>query len=468
MAEQAGARNDPPAIQPPAILAGSRVVLLISKGPSPSLAPVYVGVPDVTFKSQGDALNSLQDSGLTARVFDEAHEKVPHGHVIAQTPEGGQMTLADAEIVLLVSSGHPDEHGGYVPLPNVVGRAEAEAVATVRAAGLSAQTVHDFSPTVPSGIVIDQIPNTASVATPVKRSLVWLWVLIAVIAVGVIAAGAFGWFNRRAPVPNVTGMAQQNAQSAIVAAGFKVGSVSTTQTAQAADVGKVVAQTPTPGKQARLGSAINVVVSGGQSLVKVPDLSGLTQAQAQDALKNVGLKATIVSGNSSTVTKGQVMSQAPQAGQLVPVGTSIGVTVSQGPQSVAVPLVVEMTQGDATAILTAAGLTVSVVRSPNSAPVGDVYAQAPDQGTMVQPGSTISIHVSSGPAPELETVQVPDVIGNTESQATSTLQDLGFEVAVTQIAGGTAGQVVGQAPAEGTLEFKGATISILVSTGSAP
>jgi beta-lactam-binding protein with PASTA domain len=341
-------------------------------------------------------------------------------------------------------------------------------VARIQAAGLSAQTVHDASPNVPSGIVVDQIPNAASVGAPVKKSLMWLWILIAVLAVAAIAAAAFMWLNRTSAVPDVVQMTQPDAQTAIIAAGFKVGRVETTQTAEASEVGKVVAESPTPGTQVKVGSPINITVSGGQKLVAVPNVVGMTQAAAEAALSQAGLTASAQSGNSPTVASGQVISQAPAAGQSVPSNTSIGITVSQGPANTAVPDVVEKTESDATAALKAAGLKVKVVTNYNPAPDGDVYAQTPVQGTLVAPGSTVSISVSNGPAPSPATVQVPNVIGKTQSSATGTLENLGFTVSVSQIASGTAGQVVGQAPAEGALEPKGATISILVSTGSAP
>jgi eukaryotic-like serine/threonine-protein kinase len=71
--------------------------------------------------------------------------------------------------------------------------------------------------------------------------------------------------------------------------------------------------------------------------------------------------------------------------------------------------------------------------------------------------------VSNGPPPEPATVDVPNVIGKTQSDATTTLQDLGFKVAVSEIATGTAGKVVYQAPKSGTSEPKGSTVSITVS-----
>jgi serine/threonine-protein kinase len=385
---------------------------------------------------------------------------------MAQTPRATESAMVDAEIVLLVSSGAPAQKIGYVVLPIVSGSTESDAVATVQAAGLSAQSVHDFSPTVPSGIVIDQVPNAASVSAPVKKSRAWLWILIAVLVVAAIAAGAFMWMNRKSAVPDVVKMPQSEAQAAIIAAGFKVGRVETTQTAEASEVGTVVEESPAPGTQVKVGSPINITVSGGQALITVPNVVGMTQAAAESALSQARLTASAQPGNSTTVANGQVMAQAPAAAQRVPAGTSVGITISQGAANAAVPGVIGQTQADATAALEAAGLGVKVVSNYDvAASKGDVYSQTPAQGVLVAPGTVVSIHVSKGAPPTPTTVDVPDVIGLKQADATTALKGLGFQVAVSEIATGSAGQVVYQAPKAGTAEPTGSTVSIIVSKG---
>lgn len=189
----------------------------------------------------------------------------------------------------------------------------------------------------------------------------------------------------------------------------------------------------------------------------------MTQAAAESALAAAGLTASAQSGNSPTVASGQVMTQAPAAGQKVPRNTSIGITVSAGPANAAVPNVVGQTQSEATDALKKAGLGTKVISNYNAdVTKGDVYSQTPAQGVLVAPGTVVSIHVSNGPPPAPTTVKVPDVIGETQAQATTTLEDLGFKVAVSEIATGTAGKVVYQAPKEGTAEPKGSTVSIIV------
>ncbi len=82
---------------------------------------------------------------------------------------------------------------------------------------------------------------------------------------------------------------------------------------------------------------ITISVSGGQKLLDVPAVTGKTQSDAESALKAAGLKATVSKGYSSTVVKGVVISQAPEAGQKVPSETSVGIVVSEGAQNITVP-----------------------------------------------------------------------------------------------------------------------------------
>ena len=255
--------------------------------------------------------------------------------------------------------------------------------------------------------MIDQIPNAASVSMPPKKSLAWLWILLAVIAVAAVAAGAYFYLNRTATVPTVVQMAQEDAQTSITAAGFKVGSVTTTQTVEKSEVGKVVAQTPAGGGQAKVGSAIDIVVSGGQLLINVPDVGGMKQADAEAAITAAGLKPFVADGNSADVPVGNVMAQGPVAGSDVAPGTEVRLTISQGPQFSTVPDVVGQSQSDAQATLKAAGLAMKAVSNYSSAPNGDVYSQTPAEGVKVAPGTTVSVTVSKGPAPSPTTVTCP-------------------------------------------------------------
>ena len=94
-----------PASLGPTIPSGSRVVVMVSRGPAPVPPTSYVPVPQVEGLAQGEALAKLQEAGLPSQVFNDYHEKLPRGEVTGQLPIAGASVPSGSESVLLVSSG---------------------------------------------------------------------------------------------------------------------------------------------------------------------------------------------------------------------------------------------------------------------------------------------------------------------------------------------------------------------------
>jgi beta-lactam-binding protein with PASTA domain len=68
--------------------------------------------------------------------------------------------------------------------------------------------------------------------------------------------------------------------------------------------------------------------------VPAPNLIGLTEQDAISQLNSAGLLlGTVTTAPSDTVPKGVVMAMAPAAGSQVPAGTTVDLTVSNGPAS---------------------------------------------------------------------------------------------------------------------------------------
>ena len=84
-------------------------------------------------------------------------------------------------------------------------------------------------------------------------------------------------------VPNVEGLTQDAATTAITAAKLKVGTV-TQQTSNTVATGKVISQDPGSGSSMAQGSPVNLVISSGPQMVAVPNVEGLTQDAATTAL----------------------------------------------------------------------------------------------------------------------------------------------------------------------------------------
>jgi beta-lactam-binding protein with PASTA domain len=151
-------------------------------------------------------------------------------------------------------------------------------------------------------------------------------------------------------VPNVVGMTQAAAQSALTAAGLAAGAITNANSATV-PAGQVISQTPASGASVASGSSVALVVSLGPApvLISVPNVVGLTQAAAQSTLTAAGLAAgAITNANSATVPAGQVISQTPASGSSVAAGSAVALVISLGPAATAGPTVDKMVFADGT------------------------------------------------------------------------------------------------------------------------
>src|SRR5205085_1836066 len=153
-------------------------------------------------------------------------------------------------------------------------------------------------------------------------------------------------------VPNVVGLTQAAATTAITTAGLTVGTV-TTASSTTVPSGSVITQNPAAATQVATGSAVALVVSSGPPQVAVPNVIGLTQVAATSAITTAALTVgTVTTASSTTVPSGSVISQNPTAATQVNVGSAVALVISSGPPQVAVPNVVGLTQVAATSAIT--------------------------------------------------------------------------------------------------------------------
>jgi YVTN family beta-propeller protein len=142
---------------------------------------------------------------------------------------------------------------------------------------------------------------------------------------------------------------------------------------------------------------VTITVAG--SLVTVPELAGLTEAEAATALTDAGL----ILGNTTTLSSpavpaGQILSQDPIAGFEALPDSAVDVVVSSGPASVTVPNLTGQPQSDAEAAILGAGLTLGTVTPTPSdtIPEGEVISQSVAPDTVVDEGTAIDLVVSAG------------------------------------------------------------------------
>jgi serine/threonine-protein kinase len=159
----------------------------------------------------------------------------------------------------------------------------------------------------------------------------------------------------------------------------------------------------------------------GAGLVIVPDLTGLTEAQAQTRLEQAGLVLDDVSRRrTDQVPPGQVLEQNPPADRQVDEGSPVDIVLSQAPKPVTVPRLDGLSVDDAQAALESVGLTLGDQSEENSETVdeGLIISQSPAAGEQVPKDTPVDVVVSAGPS----VVIVDDVTCLTYSNAKSRLE----------------------------------------------
>jgi serine/threonine-protein kinase len=306
---------------------------------------------------------------------------------------------------------------------------------------------------------------------PERRLGPWAWAAIALLVIALLGAGlafALGAFApRQVVVPTLVGLTEDAAREALLEAGLTVGEIGTA-TSDTVEVGRVISQDPPAGQKVDKGSAVSFVLSIGVEQIGVPDVTGMTEAEAIETLRAAGLDydKTIREFNTE-VAVDLVIRTEPPADTPVAKGTRIVLYVSKGVETVKVPDVVGKPLADAKAALEAAGFKVKTVEKfHDSVPKGNVIAQNPDPGVLYETGSTVTIEISKG----VEVIIVPSVIDKTEAEAKNILDAAGLKAKVVYIDADPSqeGKVITQFPIAGSSAKRGDIIEIEVGLTTSP
>ncbi len=422
---------------------GSAVHLVVVQSAS------SVAVPDVVGQSQSAASAILTSAGLTAGlVTQQFSNTVPVGKVIIQSPGAGSTVAPGSPVNLFVSRG-----SATVSVPNIVGQTQSAASTTLSASGLSVGAVtQESSATVAAGSVISQSPAAGAHAG--AGSVVDL----------VVSRGA-----PSVAVPNVTGFTQSVAASLLSLAKLNVGTV-TQDFSDAVPVGRVLNQNPAVGVRVMAGDAVDLVLSKGVAPVTIPDVTGLSRANAETALVGAGLVlGSTTERFNETVPEGNVISQYPVAGTSAALGAAVNLALSGGSAPVTVPNVCGITQSAAEFSLTFSGLVLGTVGEAfsDTVPLGRVATQSPAKGTSVASGSPVNLVLSKGPAP----VVVPDVVGMTLPVAEAAIDTARLRVGTVSLKYSETvpqNEVISQTPAEGDTVPPKTPVDMVVSKGREP
>jgi eukaryotic-like serine/threonine-protein kinase len=268
-------------------------------------APAQITLPDLTNKTLQDATKQLTDLGFTGTIVQNpvANDQVAENIVYAQDP--AKDTQVDAQGTVTLTFNPPK---APFQLGNFVGAQIAD-VTKVLDDNHVPYEVTEVESDQPVGTVLAQDPPRGQVpgSTVVKLT---------------VSKGP-----AKVAIPNVTNVSSASAANQLGALGL----VTTTQN-EANDLipaGNVIRTDPAAGQQVNKGSTVVLVVSTGAQPVQVPNVVGMSESAARDALQAVNLKSKVVKVDVpfNSPQANVVIDQTPGAGDPAAPGSTVTIRV---------------------------------------------------------------------------------------------------------------------------------------------
>ncbi len=200
-------------------------------------------------------------------------------------------------------------------------------------------------------------------------------------------------------MPDVKGINVEDAKKTLHALGFKTQIIY--QESETIDKDVVIKADVEKETKLPVGSQVILTVSAGPKLTEIPDVSNRTLEEAKSILTNAGFLVNETQNYSDTVESGLVISQVPEAGEMLPKGNAVTISISLGKEEkkVRVPNLIGKTEMDGTIEATELGLVIGIVTYEYSAEIeeGRICYQSYSQGSYVDEGTVLEIKVSQGP-----------------------------------------------------------------------
>ncbi|HEX5118935.1 MAG TPA: PASTA domain-containing protein [Pseudonocardiaceae bacterium] len=263
--------------------------------------------------------------------------------------------------------------GRWTAVPKISGLDPTAAEQTLQDADLSGAITQQHSNSVPAGQVVSTSPAIG--ARALRGSTITV----------VISEG-------RPIVPDVTPGAAPAAVEQAVRQAQLDPRLDAAQNAYSGNVpkGAVVALNPGPGTQLNIGSPVVVVLSKGPAPNPVPNVVGQPHDQAFAALTQAGFAPfDEPQAFDPNVPGGTVIKTDPAAGAVAPDANKVGVVTSN---AVAVPNLMGQPAAQAQQALAQMGLQAQV-QPLQGDPNGSVFVESPAAGTLVAPGTVITLGV---------------------------------------------------------------------------
>ena len=259
-----------------------------------------------------------------------------------------------------------------------------------------------------------------------KKKIIIISVIAAVVVIGAIVgilvynnSKKQAEENKEIEVPNLVGRVYDEVVEEYSKQGIEIIKDKVEYSSEQPE-GSVISQTPEKGTKTK-DKKIKVVVSKGQKMVEVPDVTGKDIKVATYELEDtLGFKIEREDVVSEKVASGIIISQDAKKGETLPYGSTIKLQVSKGDgkETVVVPNVLGKTESDAKNALEALGLTVSVKYSEDKTKSnGVVIAQSYPQNQTLKQGTLVEITVNKILLTKTVTLDLLELQGGTASSA---------------------------------------------------
>ncbi|MEU7988434.1 Stk1 family PASTA domain-containing Ser/Thr kinase [Streptosporangium canum] len=255
------------------------------------------------------------------------------------------------------------------------------------------------------------------------------WILVPLLVIGAFIGVGYMFLSspgdsdaaNKIKIPALTSRTEAAASKALTDLGLTVKTVEKFD--EESEKGTVIETSPAAGTAVDKGSEVTLTVSKGVEKAEVPNVVNMTTDEAKAALEEAGFVPSVRT-KASSGPQDKVLETNPEAGKKAPKGSTVQIYVPK--EAVEVPGVVSLTVNDAKRMLKEAGFKYKVVEQESDLPEGTVLSQAPEAGAKLQQGTTITLVVSSGQAPQptapptTEPTQEPPITEQPEPDPTET------------------------------------------------
>lgn len=323
------------------------------------------------------------------------------------------------------------------------------------------QPVAEQIPAVPPTEEIEVLPPRRS-RYKKKRPLT-PWLVLSGLLIFSIILISYLWASNLTPapvtVPSIEGKTVKEASPILEEKGLKL-TVAERAFSNAVEKGLIMNQNPEAGSKIGRGSTVEVTVSKGVEMVKVPQVVGQTSEEAGFTLAEVGIQIGKMEKTfSEEVPEGLVISQSPRGGKKIAKGGAVNILVSKGEERILVPDLIGRTVKEAAPLLSEVGLRMKQREEfSETVPAGEIIRQSPLPDLEVKKGTTVTVVVSKG----VEEVTVPDLRNLTEAEAKAKLEETSLLANIQYQSSDQKGKVLSQYPAPETKVKKKSVVSVYV------